>query len=113
FHTRDHLGSVYEVMTGSGASATINGAFDYSSYGERTRRFGSYSWNTVAFTGHFLFQPSTATHKAAGQLSLTWFRQYDPRTGRWLSRDPIGEKGGINLYGYVNNMPLSGFDPLG
>jgi len=31
----------------------------------------------------------------------------------WLSRDPIGELGGINLYGYVGNMPMSRIDPLG
>lgn len=28
---------------------------------------------------------------------------YNPSTGRWLSRDPIGEKGGKNLYGFVQN----------
>ena len=34
-------------------------------------------------------------------------------TGRWLSRDPIGESGGINLYGYVGNSPVNYVDPLG
>ena len=38
---------------------------------------------------------------------------YDPDQGRWLSRDLIGEEGGLNLYGYVGNSPVSGFDPLG
>jgi hypothetical protein len=38
---------------------------------------------------------------------------YDPELGRWLSRDPIGEDGGINLYGYVGNDPVNGVDPLG
>jgi RHS repeat-associated protein len=33
------------------------------------------------------------------------YRYYDPVTGRWPSRDPIGEKGGINLYGFVGNRP--------
>ena len=38
---------------------------------------------------------------------------YDPNIGRWISRDPIGERGGSNLYGYVGNEPLYRFDPVG
>jgi hypothetical protein len=41
------------------------------------------------------------------------YRYYDPATGRWPSRDPIGEKGGINLYGFVNNMPVDDWDLIG
>jgi len=41
------------------------------------------------------------------------FRYYDPETGRWPSRDPIGEKGGWNLYGMVRNNPVSALDYLG
>lgn len=40
-------------------------------------------------------------------------RYYDPRTGRWLSRDPIGENGGIGLYGYCGNDPANRIDPFG
>jgi hypothetical protein len=38
---------------------------------------------------------------------------YNPSTGRWLSRDPIGEKGGRNRYGFVQNAPLSFVDAVG
>jgi len=33
--------------------------------------------------------------------------------GRWQSADPLGEAGGINLYGYVENDPINSWDPLG
>lgn len=38
---------------------------------------------------------------------------YDPRLGRWLSRDPLGEEGGLNLYAYCGNDPVNRHDPLG
>jgi RHS repeat-associated protein len=41
------------------------------------------------------------------------YRYYDPVTGRWPSRDPIEEEGGLNLYGYVKNSPSTVFDRLG
>jgi RHS repeat-associated protein len=41
------------------------------------------------------------------------FRYYDPGTGRWPSRDPIGESGGLNLYGMVGNHGVNKYDYLG
>ena len=41
------------------------------------------------------------------------YRYYDPQTGRWPSRDPIGEKGGVNLYEMVQNDLLNQVDKLG
>jgi integrase/recombinase XerD len=41
------------------------------------------------------------------------YRYYDPLTGRWPSRDPIKEKGGLNLYSFLNNSTLFNFDVLG
>ena len=41
------------------------------------------------------------------------FRFYSPQLGRWLNRDPIGESGGLNLYGFIENNALNTSDYLG
>ena len=46
-------------------------------------------------------------------LVLCTFRYYDPQTGRWLTRDPIGYLGGLNLYGYCGNNSENGIDSSG
>ena len=42
-----------------------------------------------------------------------YFRQYDPRTGRYITSDPIGLYGGTNTYTYANNNPGRYIDPFG
>ncbi|RZM05886.1 MAG: RHS repeat-associated core domain-containing protein [Pedobacter sp.] len=46
-------------------------------------------------------------------LILCTFRYYDPNTGRWINRDPIGYSGGVNLYAYVTGNPVGFVDPSG
>jgi hypothetical protein len=48
-------------------------------------------------------------------MQVAWYgyRYFDPVTGRWQSRDPIGERGGVNLYGFVSNDGLNSRDYLG
>ena len=41
------------------------------------------------------------------------YRYLHPNLGRWVSRDPIGEAGGLKLYGFVGNDPVDWVDPLG
>ena len=38
---------------------------------------------------------------------------YNSQTGRWLNRDPIGEKGGVNLHGFLRNSTANAVDLLG
>jgi len=47
------------------------------------------------------------------QVSESGYRFYSPELGRWPSRDPIGERGGLNLYGFVGNRSVDLVDPLG
>ena len=46
-------------------------------------------------------------------MYYVWHRYYDPRTGRWITSDPIGLRGGLNTYVYVANNPLRWIDPNG
>jgi hypothetical protein len=38
------------------------------------------------------------------------FRFFLPEIGRWLARDPIGEWGGVRVYGFSANAPINHFD---
>lgn len=56
---------------------------------------------------------STKSRDPYTGLSYYGYRYYDPVTGRWPSRDPIEEKGGVNLFGMVGNDVVNAVDPLG
>jgi RHS repeat-associated protein len=101
FYTRDHLGSIREMVDGGG---NLQARYDYDLYGQQTV-LAETSAAAFGFTGHFQHRPSG--------LYLTLFRALDPRLGRWLSRDPLGEGAGLNLYAYVGNDPINSVDPLG
>ncbi len=46
-------------------------------------------------------------------LHYNWHRYYHPETGRYITADPIGLAGGMNLYAYVQNDPVNLIDPTG
>lgn len=56
---------------------------------------------------------STKPMDADTGLYYYGYRYYDPVTGRWPSRDPMAERGGINLYVFVDNNSAGSFDYLG
>ena len=101
YYTRDHLGNVREMTDGTGV---LRARYDYDPYGRRTKLAGDLD-SDFAFTGHYF-------HAVSG-LYLAPYRAYDPTSARWLSKDPIGERGGPNLYAYLVNSPISLVDPLG
>ncbi len=60
-----------------------------------------------------LYRFSSKEHHLNSSLLYFGFRFYDPALQRFLNQDPIGEAGGLNLYGFVGNGPLSAVDPYG
>ena len=55
----------------------------------------------------------TKNQRFSRHVTYYGYRYYDPITGRWPSRDPIEERGGINLYGFVGNDGVNALDVLG
>jgi len=45
--------------------------------------------------------------------AISGYRYFNPELGRWINRDPIGEEGGLNVYGFVGNRAADRFDSLG
>ena len=101
YYTRDLLNSIKEMCSSTGS---VVAKYNYDPYGRVVLVSGS-NLATFQYTGDYV-------HSLSG-LNLTLFRAYDPNIGKWLSRDPIGVKGGINLYRYVGNNPITLTDPSG
>jgi RHS repeat-associated protein len=101
YFTRDHLGSIREMLNSSGV---IQARYNYDSYGRLTKISGTIDAD-FGYAGMYV-------HQASGLL-LTFFRAYSADLGRWLSRDPLTEKVGLNLYAYVSNNPINLTDLLG
>ncbi len=67
-------------------------------------------------TAETLIQPfrfSTKRYDSSLGLVYYGYRFYNPSIERWMNRDPLGEDGGINLYGFVENDPVNWVDPWG
>ena len=99
----DHLGSprlVIDIATGN-----VEQRLDYDTFGTITRDTNP-GFQPFGFAGG-IYDPHT-------KLVRFGARDYDPVTGRWTTKDPIGFEGGdTNLYGYVLADPVNGVDPEG
>jgi len=103
FIQADHLGSPRVITDSSGSVVKV---IDYDSYGNITQDSNPEFAIPFGFAG--------GLQDADTGLIRFGYRDYDPETGRWTARDPIGFAGGdTNLYGYVANNPISFIDPFG
>lgn len=60
-----------------------------------------------------LYRFSSKEFHPTANLYYYGFRYYEPNLQRWLNRDPIGEAGGVNLYGFNFNSPVNWVDTDG
>ncbi len=106
----DHLGTVHAMVDESGE---IVESYRYDAWG---RVLGVYDatgtpLDESAIGNHYLWQGRWYSW----DTKLYYFRArwYDPITGRWLSKDPIGISGGLNQYVFCGNNPVNFRDPDG
>jgi RHS repeat-associated protein len=100
---QDGLGNVTGLID-TATNHTI-ARYDYGPFGEPLGESGE--------TDACPFRWQTKWYDPETQLCYFGHRYYTPRTARWLSRDPMGEDGGFNLYAYCGNDPVNKHDPLG
>jgi RHS repeat-associated protein len=94
FHLGDHLGSSNVVVDLNGAPLNRE---EFTPYGETS--FGSFERKRYRFTAMERDEESGLSYHGA--------RYYSPWLPRWVSPDPIGIEGGMNLYIYCNSSPVT------
>jgi RHS repeat-associated protein len=102
YYQNDHLGTPQKVIDQSGNVVWQQTA---TAFGETKIDETSAIINNLRFPGQY-YDRETNTH-------YNFFRDYDLRAGRYWQIDPIGLKGGINGYAYVNLKPVSNVDVSG
>ncbi len=112
----DHLGTVHALTDSSG---NIVESYKYDAWG---RVLGVYDnggnpltsdlGSPISVIGNRYLWQGREYSRSTGLYNFR-ARWYDPVTGRWLSKDPIGISGGLNQYVFCNNNGVNFVDPLG
>ena len=92
----DGNGNVGQLVDSSDGSVAAH--YEYDPYGQAVVADG-------VMAGENAFRFSTKYFD--GGMYYYGMRFYDPSVGRWISRDPLGEEGGLNLYGFAGNGPTT------
>jgi RHS repeat-associated protein len=104
FPAYDGNGNITTLV--NAADGTVAANYDYAAFGEPIRITG-----TMARNNPFRFSTKYADDES--DLLYYGYRYYKPSTGTWPNRDPIGEKGGKNIYAFVGNDPIFYVDVFG
>ena len=102
-HAYDNIGNVTKYIDESG---NVVAAYEYDAFGRIISQTGPMAEVfRIRFSSKY-YDPETG-------LYYYGYRFYSPALMRWLNRDPIEEEGGLNLYGFCGNNPLSKIDSNG
>jgi len=98
YYHNDHLGTPQKMTDSSG---TVVWAADYKPFGEAAVTVSTIT-NNLRFPGQYFDQETG--------LNYNYYRDYNPVIGRYIEADPIGQQGGLNLFGYGQNNPIIKMD---
>jgi RHS repeat-associated protein len=104
FATYDGNGNVTALI--NAADNSLSARYEYSAFGQLLRATGS-----LAFKNQFRFSTKFADDESG--LIYYGYRYFNPSSGKWISRDPLEEKGGINLLVFCLNHPINRIDTDG
>jgi RHS repeat-associated protein len=104
----DHLSTPIQATDRSG---NIVWSAKYSAFGKTTLTTPTATADKPVIESNLRF-PGQVEDAETG-LYYNWHRYYDPDIGRYVTADPIGLLGGVNLYRYVGGNPVNSIDPLG
>jgi RHS repeat-associated protein len=104
YYLFDDLGSVVMITNHQGLPTQY---YQYDAWGNITNASND-PINGLSFVGRYGGLKDWDTG-----LTYFWHRWYDSEMGRWISRDPIGVEGGINLLEYSSNNSINKSDPNG
>jgi RHS repeat-associated protein len=105
-HFAGYDGNGNVTALGSASSGTATASHDYEPFGNALRANES-----MAFLNPFRF--STKYTDGESGFNYYGYRFYTSSQGRWMSRDPLRERGGRNLSAFVQNNALSHYDAHG
>ncbi len=100
----DTNGNVHAMIKASNGAIAVS--YEYDAFGRTLREHGEYKDKNP-------FRFSTKYTDLETGLIYYGLRYYSPSMGRFINRDPIGERGGLNLYAFVRNNGVNGWDYLG
>jgi RHS repeat-associated protein len=104
FAAYDGNGNVLALVNAT--DGTVSANYEYGPFAELLRATGPMATiNPIVF--------STKYHDAETGFLYYGYRYYDPATGRWLNRDPLGEAANSNTYAAFCNSATDGMDYLG
>ena len=103
FYHADGNGNITYLET---TSQLLAASYRYDPFGNLISKSGELADANV-------YRFSSKEFHANSGLYYFLFRFYDPGLQKWINRDPIEERAGINLYAYVGNNPGNYFDPAG